>query len=335
MGDGRRVTRPWVRVLLWLAIGVFAWFALSRLVGAVDWPAVGAAFGRLSWWVAAPLLGALLLRQALNAVPLTFYVPGLGLARSMQNDLAANLVATFAPPPSDIVLRVTMFRSWRLDPVLGMTGVTLNTAKFYAVRFTAPVLGLVLAAGTGIERRQWVVAALCGLVAVALLTGLVLLLRSEALAARLGRLAGRIARRVRRTVEPEQWAQGLVRIRREASGSLRRGLAPSMAALVGMVLADALVLVVALRAVGVPADALPLLDVLAAFLLAYPLTLLPLFGLGVLDALVVGTWATVAGVAFEPELVAATIVWRVVTIGGTLLLGLLVVTRWRRQDPAG
>ena len=60
-----------------------------------------------------------------------------------------------------------------------------------------------------------------------------------------------------------------------------------------MVLADALVLLVALRASGVPASALSLVDVLGAFLLAYPLTLLPLFGLGVLDAVLLGAWVTV------------------------------------------
>lgn len=95
-------------------------------------------------------------------------------------------------------------------------------------------------------------------------------------------------------------------------------------------LADALVLLVALRASGVPASALSVVDVLGPFLLAYPLTLLPLFGLGVLDAVLLGAWVTVAGVAHEPAVVAALVVWRVVTILGTLALGLPVLAWWRR-----
>lgn len=169
--------RRWVRAAVWLVVGVCAWVAVTRLVGAVDWSAVADAFEGLPVLVVVPLVLALLLRQTLNAVPLTYYVPGLALRRSMQNDLTANVVATFTPPPSDIVVRVAMFRSWGVDPTAGMAGVTLNTAKFYAVRFLAPTLGLLLLVWGGVDRRQWVVAVVCGLVAAVMLTALVLLLR--------------------------------------------------------------------------------------------------------------------------------------------------------------
>jgi hypothetical protein len=325
------VSRP-VRAAVWVAVGIFAWVAVTRLVGAVDWSAVGAAFAGLPVAVAIPLTLALLLRQTLNAVPLTYYVPGLGLWRSMQNDLSANVVATFTPPPADIVVRVAMFRSWGVDPTSGMAGVTLNTAKFYAVRFLAPTLGIALLAFQGAERRQWVVAVLCGLVAATMLTALVLLLRGDHLAAWLGRTAGRAVRRFRPATDPDVWAATMVDVRGRSAASLRRGLLPSMVALVGMVLADALVLLVALRACGV--TGLTVVDVLAPFLLAYPLTLFPLFGLGLLDAILVGAWTTVAGVEQEGAIVAATIVWRAVTILGTLLLGGISLTAWRVRHRA-
>jgi len=319
--------RRWVRVIVWLAVGAFAWFAVTRLVGAVDWSAVGDAFAGLSPWVALPLVGLLLLRQVLNAVPLTFYLPGLGLSRSMQNDLTANVVATFAPPPTDIVVRVSMFRSWGLDPVAGLAGGALNTAKFYAVRFLAPTIGIALLAFQGAERRQWLVALLCGLVAAVMLTGLVLVLRGDHLAAWLGRTTGRGVRRFRPSVDPDAWAAKMVEVRGHSAASLRRGLLPSMLALVGMVLADAFILVTALHACGV--EGLTLVDVLGAFLLAYPLTLFPLFGFGLLDAVIVGAWTTIAGTEQEGAIVAATIVWRVVTILGTLALGGASLLWWR------
>lgn len=326
-------TRWWkrriVKIGLWTVIAVFAWFALSRLIGAVDWLAVGSAFGRLQPWAMVLLLVALLVRQALNAVPLIYYVPGLRWGQSMRNDLAANVMATFAPPPSDIVLRVTMFRSWGLDPVMGIAGSTLNSFKFYAVRFLAPGLGLILLAAGGLERRRWVIAVLCLLVAGVILTALVLLLRSDALAAWLGTGVGKLVRLFKKSFEPEKLGQRTVELRAQAAGSLRRGLLPSMIALLGMVLADAAILAVALRGVGVSLDLLPLIEILGAFLLVYPLTTLPLFGLGVMDALLVGAWTTIAGVVHEPSIVAATIIWRVVTILGTLLLGLLVLGHWK------
>jgi hypothetical protein len=329
----RRAVKP----VVMLVVGFFAWQVGTALVGAVDWAAVGTAFGHLTWWMAFPLLGALLLRQLFNAVPLRRYVPGLGVGRSMANDLTANLVATAAPPPADILLRVAMFRSWGLDPVMGMAGVTLNTVKFYAVRFLAPVLGLALLAFQGVERRQWVVALLSGLVAAVMLGSLLLLLRGDHLAIWLGRSAGRVARRFRRSVDPSAWADALVDIRARSADALRSSLATSMLALVCMVLSDALILVLSLRFTGVDSGALSVVDIVGGFLLVYPLTLLPLFGFGVLDAILLGAWVTAAGVAAEPSIVAGLLVWRMVTIFGTLALGLITLGwwRWRYRGRAG
>ena len=327
----RRAVKPVAMIL----VGLFALRVVTALVGAVDWAAVGEAFARLELWMALPLLGALLLRQMFNAVPLRRYVPGLGVGRSMANDLTANLVATAAPPPADIVLRVAMFRSWGLDPVMGMAGVTLNTVKFYAVRFLAPVLGLLLVASQGIERRQWVVAVLCGLVAAVMLGSLVMLLRGDHLAAWLGRTAGRVVHRFRSSVDPEAWATALVEVRGRSADSLRRSLATSMLALVAMVLADALILLLALRFTGVDTGALSVIDIVGGFLLVYPLTLLPLFGFGVLDAILLGVWVTAAGVLYEPSIVAGMLVWRTVTIFGTLALGLVTLGWWRWRYRSG
>ncbi|GEL93580.1 lysylphosphatidylglycerol synthase domain-containing protein [Cellulomonas composti] len=331
----RSVRRRLLKAALWIAVVVFAWFAVVRIVGRFDWSAVADAFALLHWWMLVPLLALLLARQVLNAVPLALYVPGLRLARSLENDLAANVVGTFAPPPGDIAIRVAQFRSWGVDPVLGMAGVTLNMLTFYAARFFAPVVGIALLAVEGVEHRQWVVALCCGAIATTMLVLLLLLLRSDELAARIGRTAGRAVRSVRSSVDPEQWAQATVRLRAQTADSLRRGLAPALLALVSMIVVDALVLLVSLRAVGVGTAELTVLDVLTAFFLAYPLTLMPLFGLGVLDAVLVGTWTAVAGVEHESSIVAATIVWRVVTLAGPLLMGGATLAWWRLRSRAG
>lgn len=321
--------RAWLRPVLTLVVAWLLYRLVTRIVGAVDWSAVGSALGRLDPWVVLPLVAALLVRQVLNAVPLTRFLRGLSLPRSTVNDLTANLVATVAPPPADIAVRVAMFRSWGLDPVQGMAGVTLNSVKFYAVRFSAPVLGLVLLAEHGLERRQWLAGGLCGVAAATVLLALVLLLRGDHLAAWVGRTAGRAAHRVRSSVDPDVWSARVVQIRTESAESLRTGLVPSMIALTGMVLADATILLLALRFVGVGPDVLPATLVVGVFLLLYPLTILPLFGFGVLDALLLGSLVAAAGVEAEPGVVAATMVWRVVTILGTLVLGVVALGVWR------
>ncbi len=99
-----------LRPLLFLVVSFLVARLLVSLVGSVDWQQVATALGQLDWAQAPALLALLLARQAFNSVPLAVFVPGLGFWRGFQNDLTANLVGTVAPPPGDIVVRVSMFR---------------------------------------------------------------------------------------------------------------------------------------------------------------------------------------------------------------------------------
>ena len=68
-----------------------------------------------------------------------------------------------------------------------------------------------------------------------------------------------------------------------------------------------------------------------AFLIAYPLTLFPFSGLGLLDAVVVAALLALDVGADEASLVAGFVVWRAVTILGPLVLGLGAVGLWKLQ----
>lgn len=329
--DVGRPTRPWLKPLVLVVVSILAAWIVVGFVGAIDWSEVAASFRRLTFPAIVALVLGLLARQAFNAVPLSRFVNGLPWSRSVQNDLGANVVGTFAPPPSDVVLRVSMFSSWGINPVDGMAGVTLNMLTFYAVRFLAPVLGVLVLAAQGVERGQVVSAALSGLVALAVIGGLVAVMRGDAMAAWVGRTAARVVGRVRDGVDEQEWAIAAVDFRGRMNQTLRAGLWPSMAALVAMVLCDATILLMALRFVGVGPSELSTVDVVGAFLIAYPLTLLPLAGLGVLDAALLAAFTEIAGLSWESEIVAALVVWRTITIGGPLLMGAITVLLWRRD----
>lgn len=329
----RKYVRPIVVVLISLLVGRI----IISLVGSVDWGKVAAALGQVSW-MALPLLVVLLLvRQAFNAVPLSRFVEGLGWWRSAQNDVTAALIGTVSPPPGDVVIRVAMFRSWGLNPVDGMAGVTLNMLTFYVIRFAVPSIGLLILIREEVSSGRVVLAMVSLLVAVVIIITLVLVSRGERLAALVGYSAGRVVARFRADTDPAQWSESVLDFRERMSTRLTGGLPTSLAALAFMVLADALILLTALRAVGVPVEALPLVWVIGAFLIAYPLTALPLAGLGVLDAALIVVFVDVAGEVYESTVVAAFIVWRVVTILGPLLLGLLSLAawKWNRNDHEG
>jgi len=143
-----------------------------------------------------------------------------------------------------------------------------------------------------------------------------------------------VVARVRSSVDPQVWEMATVDFRGRMAETLRKGLLPSMVALLGMVLCDALVLTLSLRFVGVDATVLTAPDIVGAFLISYPLTLMPLVGLGVLDAVLLAAWTEIAGLEWEPEIVAGLIVWRAFTILGPLILGAGTLLLWRRQSSA-
>lgn len=290
--------RPWVKRAVVLVLGVLALRIAVGLVGSVDWVRVWHSFSRLSWWMVLVLLAVLAVRQVCNAVPLAVYVPGLGLGRSVQNDLSANLIGTVAravpgPGAGDRARRAAGCRA---------AAVGRRRAQRHRVG--------------GHPRR-----------AAPRSPG-------ERLAAAVGRSAGRVVQRFRPVTDPGQWAATLARISTSSAETLHAGLWRAVAALVAMVVADGLLLLLALRFVGVGTDALTRVDVLSAFLLAYPLTLMPLFGFGILDAALLATWVTIAGTEHEPAIVAGLVVWRAVALLGPLVAGAGALTWWRRAHPS-
>jgi len=326
-----RRSRWWsllVRPLLFLVVSLLVAHLLISLVGSVDWRQVGTALRQLGWAQIPTLLVLLALRQAFNAVPLAVFVPGLGFVRAFQNDSTANLVGTVTPPPGDVLARVSMFRSWGISPADAMPGVTLNSLAFYVIRFTIPVLGVVVLLRSYPETAQAWSAVLSLLVAVAIVIVLVLVSRGERFARLLGRQSARVAARFRDNVDADAWEEAVSAFRGRMSTRLTRGLPLSLAALAAMVVTDGVIALVCLRMVGVDSVLISAAFVLGSFFLAFPLTALPLAGLGVLDAALIVAYTDMAGVAAEPEIVAGLVVWRVVTLIGPLLLGAITLGWW-------
>jgi putative heme transporter len=302
------------------------------LVGRIDWAAVRDAMGAVSLWQFPILLVVLGVRQVLNATPLALFIEGLGLPRAVQNDQAATLTSTIAPPPADMVLRLAMFDSWGIPLAHGIAGSLMNILTFYATRFIAPALGVVLLVGTVAPYHALYTWTACigAVVAIALLGVLRAVLLRESTATWVGTAGGRLVRRLRRSVDPERWAAQAVEFRTHVLRKARRGVPLSLLLLLVMVVVDGLLLDVSLRCVGVTTAELPTVCVVALFLLAYPLTLFPLAGVGVLDATLLAAFVEIAGLPLEPDIVAGLVVYRVVTLGVPMLFGLVSLALWRR-----
>lgn len=331
----RRVLAAVLRALVWAALVVLLWYVV-RVLRRVDWAAVGEAIALLSWWQAGVLLVLVVVRQLLSSAPLAFFTQGLGVRRAVANDLVGTLVATVTPAPADIVARAALFRAWGVDVGRGLAGLVLNSVLFYAVRLGAPVVGAVLMLWTvGDETAVGWTAAVSGLAAAGVVVGLTIVFRGSASAAALGRWAGGLARRVRPTWPgPDDLERRLVEFHSNVADRWARFWGWASGSLALMVGVEALILVLALRFVGVGPSQAPLLVVVAAYLSVYLLTATPFLGLGVLDAALVALIADRSS-ASASSLVAGVIVWRVCVQLVPLLAGLVPLVALRGVRATG
>jgi uncharacterized membrane protein YbhN (UPF0104 family) len=323
--------REWLVRALLLVVAAVVTVVIVRLVGQIDWAEVGSAMGLLSWWQPLVLLGLLVARQFLNAMPLALYIPGLSTYRATLNDVAASLMALVAPPPSDVALRLAMFASWGVSTAKATGGLVLNMLTFYIVRFAAPLAGFVLLFALGRSPGVRWLELISVALAVAMFVTLLLVVRSDRLALTVGRRAGRAACRVRKNVDPAAWAQACQDFRRDVEERFRHGFAKGLLSQWGMLAVDCGMLVLCLRFVGVSSAEVSLAEIAVAYLFAFPLTIFPFMGLGVVDALVLAAVVEVGGLGVEASAVAGLIVWRVFTLAGPAILGVAALGLWRRS----
>ncbi|NUR95050.1 MAG: hypothetical protein HOV67_07285 [Kribbellaceae bacterium] len=328
----RTIPKAVTRLVL---VAVAAWLLL-RLVRGIDWGEVGHALTHLSAWQIAVLLVTVVFRRAILAAPLALLIAGLGYLKAMISDVAAAAVATVAPSPGDVVLRLAMLRSWGIDTTDAASGLALSTTLFYVARLAAPVLGFLIfwAARDFYAPFAWS-ALLFGAGAVVLLGGLLYALRAERTAATIGRLLGRLIQRVRRSSPgPAVWADRLVSFQSHSAERMRQRGLPAVLSQLLLIAVEAGVLVLCVGFVGVHLDGPMVVVMFCSFMVIYPLTGLPLMGAGVMDATFAAFVSDHSPIE-ATDLVAGLLVWRVAVQLLAVVVGLLTVVIWRRLTRNG
>ncbi|MCW2747688.1 MAG: hypothetical protein JWP10_830, partial [Nocardioidaceae bacterium] len=281
-------------------------------------------------------IGALLVfiavRQFLNAFPVALFLPELGVRRAVAGDLSASLVAFVAPSPTDAVLRATMLNSWGIRASDALSAITLNSMTYYVARFTAPVLGLIVAVIAGIATSGYAYTALSsGVVSVFLIALLVLAARGENPA---GAAAFALATYVSRffsSIKPSRWRDWTTKFVKTVGATTRTKGIPAVVTSLGLVLAEATLLMLSMRFAGVPSSAASAVAIYVALLISYPLTALPFAAIGVLDAALISLLALNGG-PYEAQAVAGMIICRVCWQLVPLMLGVVTLSVWRLEQ---
>jgi putative heme transporter len=320
-------------VSIGLAVAIF-WFFLPQFASISSiWAQVRA----MTRWE----LGTLALAALWNLVTYLLVnvatMPGLTLRQSAVATEAGTAVANTVPGGGAVAvgLSYAMFSSWgfsrsRTSVSLLVSGVWNNFAKL-----GLPVLALALVALQGDPGGGRLVAAVVGVGALAAaLAGFGLLLRSERSAVRIGLAAGRAASALRRVAgrgPVRGWELATAKFRARTVTLVRaRWVAITAATLVSH-LSLYLVLLLALRHVGVSDAEAGWAEVLAVFAFARLVTAIPVTpgGLGVVEvALIAGL---VAAGGDRAGVAAAVLVFRALTYVLPIPLGLLAYVFWRRN----
>ena len=291
----------------------------------------------LSWEWILILIGSVVLNMITFAPPWMAALPGLGFWSAETVTQASTASTYLAPggPAVGIGISAAMLFAWgfRADEVA--LAVTLTGIWNQLAILGFPTVALALLTLTHGDRTALQSIATIGLVVfVVVAGGFALALSSAGMARRVGGLAARLVNWTLRIVRrgPVGWdGESLARFRSRAIGLLRRRWHVLTLATIAGQLTVFLVLLASLRALGVGADEVSVIEAFAGWSLARVLGSIPITpgGLGLVElgltTVLVGFGGNRAGV------VAAVLVYRFLTIVPTLVLGATAAATWRRH----
>ena len=345
MSDGtatrrRGLTRNHKRMLgaagsIAVVVLVFA-FVLPRIA---DYRDVFEVVRELSWQDWTLLAGAVVLNLATFPPPWMAALPGLGYREGMAMTQASTALSIVSPAGAAVGMAASysMLRSWRYPAAAVGLAVAVAGLWNQLANLAFPIVALALLTLEDESHPALQTAALVGVVVLAVaVVGFALVLSRAERARRIGGLAAGLASRGLRLVRraPVEWGgESFVRFRSRALVLLRRRWHVITLATLAGHLTVFVLLLVCLRVTGVTESEVTTIEAFAAWALVRILGALPLTPAGVGIVEVGLTGALVAFGAPNAEAVAATLLYRALTVLPTLGLGLLAAATWRTHHP--
>ena len=311
--------------------GVFA-FALPRIA---DYGAVWDEIQQISWpWIVALVL-SVLLNTATYGPPWMAALPGLSYWHATRLTLASTALSTVAPGGAAVGMATSfaMLRAWgfRGRPVGLAVVVTGVWNQLVILGF--PIIALAgVAAEGGSNHTLEVVAVIALVVFIVIVVGFAVGLSSARLARRVGDRAARLVSWAKGIIgkAPVKWrGESFVRFREETIGLIRRRWSQLTHATLAGHLTLFIVMLASVRAVGIPNSEVTIVEAFAAWTLARVLGSIPITpgGVGFVELGLTGI--LVAFGATNDEAVAATLIYRFLTVVPTLAVGLIAAATWK------
>ena len=329
----KRSLRP-VLVIVALVL-VFGWL----LPQFIDYEEVWDALAQLDGWEFVVLLGLGLARVPTEALMYRAFLPGLGLRRGSRAYLSSNFAGQLLPPPTASVVQYGYFTGGGYAPeTAGLAA--FGSFLFPTIgRFLLPLVAVVLLLLTGEVNGSVALAGAISLVVTAL-SGVAgcLFLRGDRSARWLGAKVERPLSWILVKFKRDRLDDGAGRaseLRARSLAVLREGWALGSIGVAANLFLTYLILLAALRFVGISSAELSAVDAFAAFAIGFwagavfPITG---SGLGVVDGVLIAMLIELSS-ASDDTLVAAVLLWRVFYSVLTLPLGAITLSRFRKANP--
>jgi putative heme transporter len=324
-----------------LVVGIFA-FAIPKIANYGDvWRAVTA----MTWLE----ITSLILVSALNI--LTYWplmvasMPGLTLGQAAVNNQSTTSIANTLPGGGWIAtaLAYTMYRSWGFTNVqIGLSTIVTGVWNTF-IKLGMPIIALAALAFTGRMNAALIIPTVIGIavlfVAVGLFAGM---LWKKSMARAIGGGLGKVASLVRKPFRKPavHWGDAAARFRHQTIGLIaQKWPALTISALVSH-FALYLVLLLALRHVGVSEREVTWAQVLGVFAFVRLISAFPITpgGIGLVELGYIGglylagkTHADVPLDAFKAQIAAAVLVFRTLTFVLQIPLGAVTYVIWQRK----
>ena len=341
---GRSVHRSGMRRWMFagLAVGVMAGVFVFLIPQFADYGQAWESTRRLSWGSVAVLAACAALDVATFAPPWQVALPGLGFWPALAVTQASTAASLVTPAGSAVGIAVSyrQLRRRGISAAATSRAVSLTSLWNQLANLAYPVVALALLAAAGDATAVLVPAAVLGAgIFVLAMLGVILVAASDHVASRIGDAAARVANRVRRVARrgPVRWGgPDFERFRLEAADLLRRRWLMLSVTTVANGLATLLTLTASLRALGVSAHRVSLVEIFAAWALGRLVSSIEITpgGFGVFELSL--TAALIGFGGPSPAVLAAVLLYRALTVVPTLATGLvaLVILRTSHQPSA-
>lgn len=305
-----------------LIVGVIAVVFGLILPRYVDYGDVVSAFADLTPPQLLAMTGLGVLAWAVSGIIFSALVAGLSVLHGTMSWLILAGVGASVPlGPWNMGVLWVVVRGWGIPNVAATSGIALYGVVNILSRMVLPLIGIVALAAAGDladagkADAAWAIAVASAIAFVVVTTLIVAIVRSERIAAWLGRSGQRVATwlraRLGRDGAPDV-AGAIARFRDQLGEVIRRRGLLSLGIATLAQVAWVLVLVVALRIVGVPAEVLGIGEIFGIYALVMVVTILPIApgGAGVPELLFITAFTAIAGSGYDAEVTAGVFLYR-------------------------